>query len=293
MKTSLTDKQAIAVFTLPALIIFTVMVFYPITQTFYRSFFQWDGLSQAKFIFFDNFKTLLKDDLFFISLKNGLIFSAMVTVFQISMGTILTFALLEDRVFGKRILRSSFFIPVVLSVTVACQIWSSIYNAEFGLINKVLEALHLSYQQDWLSNRTWSIFAVTFVNAWHYMGVQFALIYAGAKSIPPHYYEAAKIDGANIRQTHLRITIPLMAETYKMCLIFAIIGGLNAFATMNILTKGGPGTATYTLTYLMYRSAFTINEFGYGCAVAVSLVLECILAKMIINKLVAREQITY
>ena len=105
----------------------------------------------------------------------------------------------------------------------------------------------------------------------------------GTKSIPEHYFEAAKIDGATSLQTHLKVTIPLLAETYRITAIFAFVGGLNAFGHISIMTKGGPGTATYTLTYFMYRAAFRLDQYGYGCAVAVLIVLQSIVITLLIN----------
>lgn len=84
-----------------------------------------------------------------------------------------------------------------------------------------------------------------------------------------------------------------MQEAYKYCLIIAITGGLNSFAVMNIMTGGGPGTASYTLTYLMYRAAFNVGKYGYGCAAAIMLVLQSLIVSLFVNKLVAREQIIY
>lgn len=293
MKNFLGNKIAILIFTLPTLLLFSVIVFYPILQTFYRSFFDWDGLNIATFIGIDNFTRLFQDKLFYKSLYNGLIFAAILTVFQIIMGTILAFIVADGTVKGRKFLRVSYFIPVVLSVTVVCQLWLAMYNGEYGLINKVLSAMGVSYQQDWLSSGNTAIIAIAFVNAWQYLGYQFALILAGVKSIPEQYLEAARIDGATKFQAHLRITVPLLSETYKFCLVIAVTGGLNAFAQMFIMTNGGPGNSTYTLTYMMYRSAFRVNEFGYGSATAAVLVIECLIATLIINRLVAREKVTY
>ncbi|MNN49228.1 sn-glycerol-3-phosphate transport system permease protein UgpA [compost metagenome] len=167
------------------------------------------------------------------------------------------------------------------------------YNGEYGLINKVFELIGLEYRQDWLSSSKSAIVAIAFVNAWQYMGYHFALLLAGVKSIPEQYMEAARIDGATKLKAILKINIPMMAETYKFCLVFAVTGGLNAFANMFIMTSGGPGTSTYTLTYLMYRSAFRVGEYGYGSAAAAILVIECLIATLIINRLVARERISY
>jgi raffinose/stachyose/melibiose transport system permease protein len=115
------------------------------------------------------------------------------------------------------------------------------------------------------------------------MGYQFALILAGIKSIPTSYYEAARIDGANAVKAHAKITIPLLAETFKFCLVISVTGGIKAFTEMFIMSGGGPGNSTYTLTYMMYSSAFRSGEFGYGLAAAAVLVLECLMAILVIN----------
>ena len=135
-----------------------------------------------------------------------------------------------------------------------------------------------------------AIIAVAFVNVWQFTGYQFTIMYSGARAIPEDYIEAAKIDGATNMQINLKILLPMLKDTYRMCFVFAITGGFNAFAHMNLLTKGGPGTSTYTLTYMTFRSAFQIGEYGYGCASAVILVAQCLLATFIINKLFSHKE---
>lgn len=287
------NKKAIFIFTLPALLLFSIMVFYPVLQVFYRSFFEWDGLSKATFIGVQNYIDMFGDTIFKISIKNGLIFAVVITIFQIGIGTILAFAVSNVKVKGRSFFRIVYFIPVVLSVTVVCQLWLSMMNAEFGLFNRIFELMGIDYRQDWLSNRYYAIVAIAFVNAWQYLGYHFSLLLAGIKSIPDTYYEAAKIDGASTFLAHLKITIPLMAETYKFCLIMAVTGGLNAFTNMFIMTNGGPGTSAYTLTFMMYRSAFRTGKYGYGMTAAAILVIECLIATIIINKLIAKEKVTY
>ncbi|QHQ60230.1 ABC transporter permease subunit [Anaerocolumna sedimenticola] len=294
MNRMLGNKKAILIFTMPTLIVFTVFVFYPVFQTFYRSFFEWDGITDAVFTGLNNYKELFQDDLFYESLRNGMIFAGILLTVQVGLATLLTFALMNHKIRGKRFFRTAFFIPVVLSVTVVCQLWAAIYNPEFGLINHVFELLGMSYRQNWLSDMKLAIIAVTFVNVWQYTGYQFAIIYAGAKSIPEDYLEAARIDGASNWKINTRIILPLLKDTYRMCFIFAATGGLNAFAHMNLLTKGGPGTSTYTLTYMTFRSAFTVSEFGYGCTSAVILVLQCLIATILVNKIFSlKESATY
>ncbi len=293
MKKYLGNKVAIAIFTLPTLLLFTIMVFWPILQIFYRSMYEWDGLNVGNFLFLDNYIRLFQDSLFYTSLYNGMIFAVILVVLQIGIGTLLALAISDHLLKGKTFLRISYFIPVVLSITVVCQLWLAIYNGEFGLINKIFRALGLSYQQDWLSNGKTAIIAIAIVNAWQYMGYHFALLLASVRSIPEQYLEAAKIDGAERWKAHWTVTIPLMRETYKFCLVLAITGGLNAFANMFIMTGGGPGTSTYTLTYMMYRSAFRVGEYGYGATAAAILVIQCLIVTIAINRLIARERIIY
>lgn len=291
MNKMLGNKKVIALYTLPALLVFTLVVFYPILQTLQKSFYEWDGLSEAIFTGIENYKELFSDDLFYESLKNGIIFALILVVFQMGLATLLMFAVMNNKVPFKRFFRSSFFIPVVLSVTVACQLWSSIYDPEFGLINNIFSALGLEYRQNWLANLDWAIVAVAFVNVWQYTGYQFTIMYSGAKAIPEEYLEAARIDGATNMQVNLKILLPMLKDTYRMCFVFAITGGFNAFAHMNLLTKGGPGTATYTLTYMTFRSAFQVGEYGYGCASAVLLVVQCLAATLIINRLFREKEV--
>lgn len=291
MNKMLGNKKVIALYTLPALLVFTLVVFYPILQTLQKSFYEWDGLSEAIFTGIENYKELFADDLFYESLKNGIIFALILVVFQMGLATLLMFAVMNNKVPFKRFFRSSFFIPVVLSVTVACQLWSSIYDPEFGLINNIFAALGLEYRQNWLADLDWAIVAVAFVNVWQYTGYQFTIMYSGAKAIPEEYLEAARIDGATNMQVNLKILLPMLKDTYRMCFVFAITGGFNAFAHMNLLTKGGPGTATYTLTYMTFRSAFQVGEYGYGCASAVLLVVQCLAATLIINRLFREKEV--
>ncbi|MDQ6420501.1 sugar ABC transporter permease [Paenibacillus sp. LHD-117] len=287
------NPMAIVIFTLPALLVFSLMVYYPFVQIFYRSFFEWDGLTVSQFIGFDNYRRLMEDDLFGTSIRNGLIFAFVLMFVQIGGASFLTFAMTSIRMRGMRFLRSVYFLPVVLSITVVSQLWNSILDPDHGMFNSFMASLGFSFRQSWLSDTNSAIYVVALSNAWQYMGYQFALLYAGIKAIPEHFFEASLIDGCNKRQIYFRITMPLLAETYKLCLVMSVTGGLNAFANMMLMTGGGPGTSTYTLTFMMYRAAFRLNEFGYGCAVAVILVIQCLAAIAIINRVVAREQLTY
>lgn len=293
MRKYLGNKVIITGLVAPTMILFAVMVLYPLYIVLTKSFTKWDGLNPSVFTGIANYQRLFKDPIFYTALKNGIIFALVQVSIQIPIATILAFAVLGSGRISKKLFRVSYFIPAVLSVTVVCQLWLSMYNAEYGLINNIFQSLGIPYRQNWLGDGDSAIVAIAVVNTWQYTGYQFILLFSAANSIPAHYHEAALIDGCSKAQSHLRVTLPLMQETYKYCLIIAITGGLNAFTSMFIMTGGGPGTQTYTLSYLMYRSAFKINNFGYGCAAAVMLILQCMIVSIVINKCVARERIVY
>lgn len=293
MKKYLGNKRVIIFLIAPAMILISVMVLYPMLVLVVHSFTEWDGLNPATFNGISNYIKLFKDPIFYTGLKNGLIFAGLQALIQIPLATLLAFAVKHSGRIEKKFFRISYYIPAVLSITVVSQLWLSMYNADNGLINKLFELLGISYRQNWLGDEHWAIVAIAMVNIWQFTGYQFILLLSAVNSIPDHYFEAARIDGCTKAQAHIKITIPLMQETYKYCLIIAITGGLNAFASMNIMTGGGPGTSTYTLTYLMYRSAFKIGNYGYGCTSAVMLVVQCLIVSIIINRLVARERIVY
>ena len=282
MKKYLGNKRAICLFILPAMILFTLFIFVPIIQVFVYSFSDWNGLGIPKFTGLANYKKLFSDSTFIVANKNQLIFALVITVYQMFLGTVFAIAVSNKNIKGRKFLRVAYFIPVVLSVTVVCQLWMSILN-DNGLFNQLMAKLGINLHQNWLSDRYKSIYVIAFVNAWQWTGYQFALIMAGIKSIPNDYYEAATVDGANNIIAHTKITIPLLAETYKFCLVISLTGGVKAFTEMFIMTNGGPGTSTYTLTYMMYKAAFNRGQHGYGLAAATVMVLECMMLMIVIN----------
>lgn len=293
MRKGLEYRLTLLLFILPALLLFTLLVCYPVLQALYRSLFSWDGLSEPVYVGAENFIKLFGDDNFSIANKNGLIFAGEITVYQLGLGLVLALFLATTRVRNGRLFRNAFFMPVVLSTVIAGQLWLQLYNPDYGLINRIFEGIGITYRQNWINDGKTAIFAVAFVNAWQYMGVQFILIYSAIKSIPEHYYEAATIDGASPAKAHMAVTLPFLEETFKFCLVISITGGLKAFNEMYVMTGGGPGTYTNTLTYLMYKQAFIANNYGYGCAAAAILVIECLAFTIVINKLLARERITF
>ncbi len=282
MKKFFSNKLAITLFVLPAVLTFSIFILLPIIQVLIYSFTKWNGVSAPTFIGFKNYINLFDDSTFALSNKNQFIFAMVITLYQMLLASVFAITMSNRKTRGRKFLRVAYFIPVVLSVTVVTQLWASIYS-ESGLFNSLFRALGMDFQQSWLSDRTFAIYAIAFVNAWQWMGYQFALIMAGIKSIPSDYYEASQIDGCSNIRAHMKITIPLLKDTYRFCLIMSLTGGIKAFTEMFIMVNGGPGTATYTLTMMMYTQAFRSSAFGYGLSAAVIMVLECMMVMLLIN----------
>lgn len=291
------NKRALFIFIFPTVAIYTIVVFYPILQTVYKSFYQWDGITQADFIGLKNYiKLFTRDSTFQVSLMNGLLYPMVTVIYQIGLGTVIALLLSSKHIRGSRFFKSIYFIPSTLSTVIVCKLWIAILASDtsnLGLMNRLFQVFGISYQQNWLSGGLSGILTLACITAWQGIGNTILLIYTAIKAIPEQYYEAALIDGATAFYAHRKVTLPLLAETYKLLLILIVSGGLRAFEHMYIMTGGGPGNATSTLTYMMYKSAYMSGNFGYACAVAVTLILECLLFTLIINKCIARERITY
>lgn len=283
MKRFLSNQWAIIAFITPALVLFGVFVFVPLIQVFVYSFTEWDGVNTAVFTGLDNYIKLFGTSAFKVANANGFKFGAVITIYQLVLATIFAIAVSDKRIRCRKFFRTAYFIPVVLSVTVVCQLWASIFDADNGLINSLAKVMGLDWSQNWLNKRYEAIYAIAFVNAWQWMGYQFALLVAGIKSIGEEFYEAAEIDGATSLKQHWYITLPLLKDTYNFCLLVSVTGGIKAFTEMQIMTGGGPGTATYTLTYIMYRQAFVSHKYGYGLSAASVLVVECLIVILILN----------
>ncbi len=285
MKRYLSNPLAIILFITPTLGLFTIFVFSSILKVFYYSFFDWNGVGTAVFTGVENYSKLFSSSTFATANANGFKFALVITVYQLFFASIFAIAVSDRWMPFRKFFRTAYFIPVVLSVTVVCQLWTSILDADNGLLNALLRAVGSDSRQNWLGSRYGAIYALAFVNAWQWMGYQFALIVAGIKSISTEYYEAAEIDGASATRAHWHVTIPLLKETYFFCLLVSVTGGIKAFTEIQIMTGGGPGTATHTLTYIMYRAAFVSHRYGYGLAAAAVLVLECLAVILLLNYL--------
>lgn len=290
MEKLLRDKKAIFLFTFPTFLLFTVIVVLPIFFSIHYSLLNWDGFSKGSFVGLTNYKNLFVDntDGFLQSVLNSLVLALVSVGIQLPISLILALILARG-VRGERFFRTVYFIPVIISTVVIGQLWMKIYNSDYGMLNTVLNALGLgSFTAAWLADTKTALASVFAAMLWQYVGYHMLLLYAGAKSISPDIYEAARIDGASEWKMALHITLPLMKPILCVCIIFAVTGSFKAFDLIYVMTGGGPLHSTEVPTTLMYTTIFSRYQYGYGSAMAIFIIVECLVFTLVINKLFNR-----
>lgn len=253
------------------------------------SFTRWDGINEAVFIGFDNYKRLFSSVDLPIAIRNGIIYSVFLTTYQIGLGTLFAYILSNINIKGKRFFRNLYFFPVLLSVSVVGQLWVSIYHSDFGLINQLSKNLGFNWSQNWLVEPIKGILAIVLAESWKGMGYHMLIIYAAMRNVPQSYYEASLIDGATEIQQFFKITIPLVSQTIKVCFIMCITFGFRAFELIFVMTGGGPGNYSYTVPIMMYKALFKLREYGYANAISAFIVIICTVIMLVIDKLARTE----
>ncbi|MNW47967.1 Lactose transport system permease protein LacF [compost metagenome] len=287
MKVLKVPARTIAVFVLPCLLLYVCLVFVPIVVSFGTSLLNWDGITTAKFTGLSNFRDMFwNDPVFWPSVRRTLLY-AVASMLEIPL--CLFFAILLSRYLKKgNTLASIYFTPVILSVVIIGQLWKTIYNPTSmgGMLNGVLIALGLdSWTHNWLTEPKIAMFSLYFVSLWQYFGYHLLIQYTGVQNIPDEIYEAAKIDGAEGFKADRYITMPLIVPIFKISIVLAFIGSLQAFDLVMVMTAGGPAHATDVISTHMYNSSFLSLKYGYGSAIATFLVLLCLVCTAIINSI--------
>jgi len=280
------DNLTIALFLLPALLLFFIFVLYPIIQSVYYSTFNWKGFGPAvDFVGLANFKKILTDRVFLVALRNGLLIVTFSLLFQLPLSMFLAVMVARDLP-GRAFFRTIFFMPYVLSEVITAYIWLFLFNPdpERGFLN-ALVTLGGGKPVLFLGNTNIVLITVFVVLTWKYFGFHMLLYLTGLQNIPTEIEEAARIDGANSIQSFFYITLPLLGSTIRTSVYLSVIGALQVFALVWIMTKGGPVNASEMLATYMYRFSFVRFQLGYGSAVAIYMFLICVTFSLIYQRL--------
>lgn len=256
---------------LPGLVLLGTFVYYPIIQNFQLSTYSWNAFtSTPTFVGMDNYREAWADPVFWRAVGNNTLFAIVSLIFQVAFALALA-AILEEAVHQRLrgALRTLYFIPAVISITVAGILFSFIYNPEFGLLNELLNAVGLDeWQRAWLGDRSTAMGSIIAMSQWQNFGYTSVLFIVAIQRIPREFYEAAKIDGAGPVRTFFTVTVPLVREMTTLLIILTFSGAFLVFNEVMVMTAGGPANSTHVLGTWLYFNAFMADDMGYASAIA-------------------------
>ena len=280
------DKKTIAVFILPALLLFTLILLIPIFQMVYYALCDYQSLKKPIFIGLGNFiKIFTDDEIMRMAFKNSIFFMLFSAITQQIFGLLLA-VLLTNVSHGKNFFKNVYYLPCVLSSAALALLWSFIFNQKIG-INSLLAMVGIKGPL-WLMDTKGFIIlpmkVISFVALWQYVGQTMMLYMAQISGIPDSLYEAAYIDGASKPQVFWKVTLPLLKPMVATTLSLNCIGSLKFFDLIFNMTQGGPGNRTQVMATALYQQGFNYSKMGYASAIGVVLLAMCLLVTVIINK---------
>lgn len=287
-------KESLAgyLFLAPLFVLMGVFVIFSIYFLVRVSLYKWDGVdfAYAKYIGTSNYYLLFTDPEFYRAIKNVLIFMAFTVTIQMFLGMIIA-VLLRGKFKGRSLYSAVFYIPVTLSYSIIAMTFSDrLYQPNSGLFNTVLKMVGLR-GVNWLGDPTIALFAIIIANIFQWMGASMVFYIAGLTSISEEYFEAAQIDGAGFWRTLRSIVMPLLRPTHATVIILGIIGSVNTFDLVWLLTQGGPGTSTNFLATYLYRNTISQFKAGYGSAIGVVMILLALGLSVLQNKIYERSKV--
>ncbi len=276
---------AIFVFLLPALLLFVSILIAPIAVSVYRSLYDWNGFSEGTFIGFNNYIELFTNGSikFMTGLKNSLILAFFSVFVQLPLALLLAL-LLGRGIKRERTFLSIFFMPVLISTVVIGQLWLKIYNPDYGLLNRFLDAVNLgNLKHVWVGDVKTALGSIIVPTVWQYVGYHMLLMYAGVKGVSIDLREAAMLDGASKWQVDRYIVIPIIKPIIRVSVIFAVTGSLKTYDLVRILTEGGPFQSTEVPSTLLENMLFLRNRYGMGSTISVMLIILCFAFALLIT----------
>ncbi|MFG2044204.1 carbohydrate ABC transporter permease [Dactylosporangium sp. NPDC048998] len=280
-------RLELALLLTPALVLFIGFVLLPIAAAVYYSFYKWTGFSPRTWYGLGNYSRVLEDSVFLHSLLHNIIIAVLSVAIQLPLSVAIAL-MLNRKLWGRAALRLVVFAPYVLSEAITAVVWLLMLQPD-GLVDQIFKALGLGGAiQQWLANGDLVLYTLFIVITWKYLGFGIILLLAGLQSIPAELREAAATDGATSWQTTRSITLPLLGPTIRIWIFLSIIGSLQLFDLVWIMTLGGPANASSTMATYLLDHGFSRYEFGYGSAVAVVLFVVCFIFALIYQRFALR-----
>ncbi|MDF1478601.1 sugar ABC transporter permease [Leifsonia sp. H3M29-4] len=260
-------------YAIPALAFYLFAVLVPTTQGATYAFTDWNGLSKSfSFVGFENIVDVLSDPTSFKALTNTLVIAVVFTVVQNIIGLALALGV-NSKIKSRNVLKVLIFAPAVMTPVVIGYLWQYMLAPE-GPVNNALDGLGLgNLKQVWLGEPNLALGSIIFVLIWQFSGYSMVIFLAGLQGVPEELIEASAVDGAGPFRRFWSIVLPLLAPAVTINVMLSMIGALKIFDQVWILTGGGPGGTTHTLSTLMFREAFTYGDFGKSIALGLVLLI--------------------
>ncbi len=260
------NKQAF-LFIGPALLLIFAVVLYPLVYSFYVSLHNVFGLNFT-FIGFQNYLDILESDFFWQATGRTLYFTVVTVALELFFGTLIAL-LLNEKFKGRGFMRGLVILPWALPTVVNGVLWSWIFDSNYGALNGLLKQFHLIKDYHfWLGTPFSAMNCVIVADVWKNTSMIALILLAALQTISNSYYEASKVDGANIFQRFFRITLPFLKPAMLVALVLRTMEAFKVFDIIYIMTKGGPANGTQVITYYTYLTSFQYVKFGYGSALS-------------------------
>jgi multiple sugar transport system permease protein len=264
---SLVDRNIRWLLVTPAVLLILFLTIYPLGYSLWVSFVNYDfAIPGHRWVGLDNFKTVWNDPIARHALWVTLGLAAASVALELILGFLLALAMLRSFM-GRRVLMVLFVVPLFISPVIVGTFFSLILTRPFGPTNYLLgKLLGHAVNIDFTNDRPWYYVSIVVADAWQWTPFMFVILLAGLASISDQLYEAADIDGAKPRQSFFFVTLPLLMPIVLLAVTFRLIDSLKFFDLIYVLTRGGPGTSTYTLSYYLYQQGFELFHLGEGTA---------------------------
>lgn len=264
------------VMVLPALLLFSIFIVWPAVEAIFTSLYASPNRG-GDFVGLANYREMVGDPVFWIAMKNNLLFILCNLVFQVGIGTI--FAALLDR--GVRrfstTMRTIIFAPLVIAPVAIGVVWSMLLEPNFGMVRQLANTVGIKLpSQGFLGNPDLAFYSIVAVGAWNYIGFMMTIMLASMQAIPRDLYEAARLDGSSAIQTFFHITLPGVKGALILCSLIVIVGSFKTFEIVYVLTRGGPGNTTQVLGTYIVESAFTLFRPNYAAGMSVVVLIVAI-----------------
>jgi len=265
-------ERSAYLFLAPGVIIFSVFTVAALLFALYLTFHRWSIIEPDKpFVGLTNYKDMIHDERFVESVLNTVYFTGASIPATMIFGLILAL-LLNQPIRLRWLFRTAYYLPVVTPFIVSALLWKWLYNGDYGLFNYYLLKVHIiDHPLLWLSDKNLAMPAVVLMSVWSGVGFSMVIYLAGLQAIPEELYEAAKLDGAGVLARIRHVTIPLLRPTTLFLLVIGIIGSLQVFTQIFVMTSGGPVNKTTTMVYYMYLWGFKYFDMGYASTLAFAL----------------------